>query len=197
MTKGMFDEILENVGEPYTGGSKGFKYGTHEVVIGTVTSAQKDLQSAKNADVIEVESYDINDPERIGKSTLYFHTEGGAKMSVTKILGMIVHNVGEDKKDKVRELGKKLFAGIESPSKARDVAAKLMTEKFMVNGKEYKAFFFADPRGKYSTTNYGDLWHYNYEDPDRDDKEEKAANEAMLEEGEEIDTSDMPDLSEL
>ena len=30
---GMFDEVLEIVGEPYKGGSKGFEYGTHKVQI--------------------------------------------------------------------------------------------------------------------------------------------------------------------
>ena len=176
---GMFDEVLSNVGEPYKGGSKGFEYGTHTVRIGLVEAATRKLKSGVEANVIEVESYDPADEDKIGKSTLYFHTEGGAQMSVTKILGIMVHNVGEEKKDRVRELGKKYFGDITDLEKARDAAAKLMTEKFMGKGSEagYEAYFFADPRGKYKTTNYGDLWHYPYEDPDADDRADKIADE--------------------
>lgn len=177
---GMFDQVLENVGQPYQGGSKGFEYGTHKVIIGFVEPTTRKLKSGVEAAVIEVESYDPEDQDRTGKSTLYFHTEGGAQMSVTKILGIMVHNVGEEKKDKVREMGKKLFGSIDDPTKARDVAAKLMMDKFMGDAKTegYEAFFFADPQGKYKTTNYGDLWHYEYEDPDADDKADRAADAA-------------------
>lgn len=177
---GMFDQVLENVGQPYQGGSKGFGYGTHKVIIGLVEPTTRKLKSGVEAAVIEVESYDPEDQDRTGKSTLYFHTEGGAQMSVTKILGIMVHNVGEEKKDKVREMGKKLFGGIEDPTKARDVAAKLMMDKFMGDKDKqgYEAFFFADPQGKYKTTNYGDLWHYEYEDPDADEKTDTAADTA-------------------
>jgi len=152
---GMFDDVLDNVGEPYKGG-KGFTWGTHEVVIGTAAAAEKKLKSGENAKVIDVEVFDPADNDRTAKTTLYFHTEGGAKMSVTKILGILVHNAGEDKKDTIRELGKKLFGSIDDPEKARDVAAKLMSEKMV--GK--KAYLVAEPQGKYPTTSYGDLWHY-------------------------------------
>lgn len=155
---GMFDDVLENVGEPYKGG-KGFEYGTHEVVIGVVDPTTKKTKAHDAAPVIEVEVYDPKDEDRTAKTTLYFHTEGGAKMSVTKVLGILVHNNPEDKKEAVRNLGKKLFASIDDPAEARDVAAKLMSEKMI--GK--KAFLVAEPQGKYKTTSYGDLWHYEAE----------------------------------
>lgn len=197
---GMFDEVLENVGEPYKGGGKGFKYGTHPVIIGFIEPTKRKLKSGVEAEVIEVESYDPNDQDRVGKSTLYFHTEGGAQMSVTKILGIMVHNVGEEKKDKVREMGKKLFGGIDDPTKARDVAAKLMADKFMgTKDKEgYEAFFFADPQGKYDTTSYGDLWHYPYEDPNADEKADKAGDiQEDIKNGEPVPAEDIPDFDDL
>lgn len=152
---GMFDEVLNNVGEPYKGG-KGFEYGTHEVVIGEVAATQKKTKANPDAAVIEVTVFDAIDNDKTATCTLYFHTEGGAKMSVTKILGIMVHNAGEEKKDAVRELGKKLFASINDLTVARDVAAKLMTEKMI--GK--KAYLVAEPNGTYKTTSYGDIWHY-------------------------------------
>jgi len=152
---GMFDDVLDNVGEPFKGG-KGFTYGTHEVIIGTITPTQKKVKSNDKAEVIEVEVFDEADNARTATCTLYFHTEGGAKMAVAKVLGIMVHNVGEEKKDAVRELGKKLFASIDDPTKARDVAAKLMSDRLV--GK--KAYLVAEPQGKYPTTSYGDLWHY-------------------------------------
>ena len=181
---GMFDEVLNNVGEPYKAAGKGFKYGTHKVLIGLVEPTQKKTQANPNADVIEVEVFNPDDEDQTAKATLYFHTEGGARMSVTKILGIMVHNVGEDKKEKVRELGKSLFASIDDPKEARDVAAKLMMDKFMGDQKKkpYEAYLFVDPQGKYDTSSYGDLWHYEYEDPNADDRAEKK--EAI--EGEEL-----------
>lgn len=178
---GMFDEVLNNVGEPYKGGGKGFSYGTHEVIVGMVEPQQKKLKDGTNAEVIVVSVYDPNDEERSAEATLYFHTDGGARMSITKILGIMVHNVGEDKKDAVRELGKKLFANIDDPTEARDVAAKLMMDKFMGSKTKpgYKAFLFVDPRGKYTTSSYGDIWHYPYEDPEADSRAEKVAAEAV------------------
>lgn len=152
---GLFDEVLDNVGKEYKGG-KGFEYGTHEVVIGTAEAKSKDTQKVKGAAIIEVVVFSEEDNDRKATCTLWFHTEGAAKMSVTKVLGMLVHNVGEDKKDKVRALGKELFGSIEDPVKARDVANKLLNDKLL--GK--KAFLVAEPNGKYSTTSYGDLWHY-------------------------------------
>lgn len=168
---GMFDDVLNNVGEPYKGG-KGFGWGTHEVIIGTAGSAEKKTKANDAAPVIEVEVYDPNDESRTAKCTLYFHTEGGAKMSVTKILGILVHNAGDAKKDAVRELGKKLFSDITDPVKARDVATKLMQDKML--GK--KAYLVAEPTGNYKTTSYGDLWHYPAT-PESDEPE--AANDPL------------------
>lgn len=152
---GMFDEVLNNVGKEYHGG-KGFEYGTHEVVIGTVEAKQKDTKSAKDCAIIEVIVFDEADNDKQANCTLWFHTEGAAKMSVTKVLGLIVHKVDEEKKDAVRELGKRLFGDINHPVKARDVAAKLMRDKLI----GAKGFLVAEPNGKYKTTSYGDLWHY-------------------------------------
>lgn len=190
MGKGMFDEVLENVGEEWKGG-KGFEYGTHEVLIGTVTPKQKNTRNNPEAETIEVVVFDEADNDKTATCTLYFHTEGGAKIAVTKILGIMVHNVGEEKKDKVRELGKKLFAGISDLKEARDVAAKLMQEK-MIN---YKAYLVAEPNGDYKTTSYGDLWHYaaKPEGEPRDDVEATAQTVG----GSVLDDSEIPNLDDL
>jgi hypothetical protein len=178
---GMFDDVLENVGEVRTA-SKGFERGTHEVIIGMVNPTEKKTKNDPKAAVIEVEVYDEADQERTGKATLYFHTEGGAKMSVAKVLGLIVHKVGEEKKDSVRNLGKKLFEQIDDPIKARDVAAKLMADKLV----GAKAFFVAEPNGKYKTTNYGDLWHYPAEPQERAEDVIASGTPADPETGDEI-----------
>lgn len=168
---GMFDDVLDNVGEPYKGGGKGFEYGTHKVKILLAEPKQKDTKNMKGAEVIVVSVCDPADPDNVGEATLYFHTEGGARMSVTKVLGLLVHKSGEEKKDQVRALGKKLFEQIEDATVARDVAAKLINEKLI----DQEGFAFADPQGKYKTTSYVDLWHYEYEDPNADDRAEAAA----------------------
>lgn len=188
---GMFDEVLENVGQPFKGG-KGFEYGTHEVIIGEVEAKEKNTKNDPKAKVIEVLVFDEDDNDKQATCTLYFHTEGGAKMAVTKVLGLMVHNVGEEKKDAVRELGKKLFGSIDDPAKAREVAFKLMQEKLV--GK--KAYLVSEPTGKYKTTAYGDIWHYPAEpqgDP-RDDAEAaaKATGGAVVSE-EEIEDLDIPE----
>lgn len=152
---GLFDDVLDNVGEPFKGGN-GFTYGTHEVVVGLAEPKQKKTKANDKAEVIEVTVWAKEDENKTAISTLYFHTEGGAKMSVAKVLGIMVHNVGEEKKDAVRELGKKLFASVDDPTKARDIAAKLINDKLI--GKA--AYLVAEPQGKYKTTGYGDLWHY-------------------------------------
>jgi hypothetical protein len=56
----------------------------------------------------------------------------------------------------VRELGKKLFGNVDDPKKARDIANKLINDKLLGE----KAYLVAEPNGKYTTTSYGDLWHY-------------------------------------
>lgn len=152
---GMFDDVLDNVGEPF-GGSKGFEYGTHAVLIMLAEAKQKTTKANPKAEVIEVTVADKEDNDKTALCTLYFHTEGGAKMSVAKVLGLLVHKVSEDKKDAVRELGKKLFGSITDPTKARDVAVKLINDKLI--GAE--AYLVAEPQGKYKTTSYGDIWHY-------------------------------------
>lgn len=152
---GMFDNVLNKVGETYSG-SKGFEYGTHEVIIGEATPKAKDTQKAKNCEIIEVIVFDEQDNDKKATCTLWFHTEGAAQMSVTKVLGLLVHKVSEDKKDAVRELGKKLFGGVDDLTKARDIAAKLMGDKLI----GAKGYLVAEPSGKYTTTSYGDLWHY-------------------------------------
>lgn len=161
---GMFDEVLENVGEPFKGG-KGFERGTHEVLIMLAEAKEKDTKNTKDAAVIEVTVADEQDQDKTATCTLWFHTEGAAKMSVTKVLGLIVHKVSEEKKDAVRKLGKKLFGGIDDPKKARDVAAKLINDKLI----GAKGFLVAEPSGKYKTTSYGDLWHYPAEPRELDE----------------------------
>lgn len=183
---GMFDDVLENVGEPFKGG-KGFTYGVHEVIIGTVTPTQKKVKSNDAAEIIEVEVFDEKDNDRTATCTLYFHTPGGAKMSVAKVLGLMVHNVGEDKKETVRTLGKKLFANIDDPTKARDVAAKLLSEKLI--GK--KAYLVAEPQGKYPTTSYGDIWHYPAEPQGQ--PQDKAQEVAKATGGAVVEDVDIPE----
>lgn len=187
---GMFDDVLDNVGEPFKVG-KGFEYGTHEVVIGEANAVAKKTKANDAAPVIEIVVFDETDNEKTATCTLYFHTEGGAKMAVAKVLGIMVHNVGEEKKDAVRELGKKLFASIDDPAKARDVALKLITDKMI--GK--KAYLVAEPQGKYSTTSYGDIWHYAAEPQNK-----PVTPVVAIPEGENItnteDANDLPDFPE-
>ena len=155
-------KYLENVGKPYNQ-SKGFEYGTHEVVIGEATATTKKTQKMDDAPIISVVVFDEVDNEKSATCTLYFHTEGGAKMSVTKVLGILIHNVGEDKKDNVRALGKQLFGSAKTPLESRDIAIKLINDKLV--GK--KAYLVSEPSGKYDTTAYGDLWHYPAEPQNR------------------------------
>jgi hypothetical protein len=186
---GLFDEVLDNVGKPFTGGGKGFEYGTHEVIIGTVEAKAKPTQKVKSAEIIEVVVFDQDDNDKKATCTLWFHTEGAAKMSVTKVLGLLVHKVPEDKKDAVRELGKKLFGSIDDTKNARDVAAKLMTDKLVGE----KAYLVAEPQGTYSTTSYGDLWHY----PAEPQNKPVTPVVAVAEDGTEpVDPADVPDFGE-
>lgn len=166
---GLFDDVLDNVGEPYKGG-KGFEYGTHEVIIGTAEAKSKDTQKQKGAAIIEVVVFDKEDNDKTATCTLWFHTDGAAKMSITKVLGLLVHSVGEEKKEAVRELGKKLFGSIDDTTKARDIAAKLMNDKLLTKG----AYLVAEPQGKYTTTAYGDLWHYPAEPQSADERADRA-----------------------
>lgn len=187
---GMFDDVLANVGEPYKGGGKGFEYGTHKVKILLAEPQQKKTKNDPNAEVIVVSVATAEDPDNVGEATLYFHTEGGARMSVTKVLGLLVHKSGEEKKEAVRQLGKKLFDQIDDPTVARDVAAKLINEKLI----DQEGFFFADPQGKYKTTSYGDLWHYPYEDPNADDRADAEADATI--DGEELKGDELKDATD-
>lgn len=188
----MFDDILDNVGEPFKG-SKGFTYGTHEVLIMSAEAKEKKTQANDKAAIIEVVVADAKDNERTATCTLYFHTKGGATMAVAKVLGIMVHNVGEEKKDKVRELGRKLFGSIDDPTEARDVAANLINDKMI--GK--KAYLVAEPRGDYPTTSYGDIWHYPYELKDNDKPDSVVADLGGEDITKEIDPTELPEFKDL
>lgn len=187
---GIFDEVLNNVGEPHKS-FKGFTAGTHEVIIGEAEATTKDTQKMKDAPIIKVVVFDELDNDRTATCTLWFHTEGAAKMSVAKVLGLLVHNVGEDKKEAVRDLGKKLFGGISDPTKAQEVAAKLIGDKLI--GK--KGYLVAEPQGDYDTTAYGDLWHYPA-DPSKK-KEPETVELADGTVGEVVDASEIPNFDEV
>ncbi len=179
----MFDEILENVGKDW-GGNKGFEYGTHEVII-LMAEAKTDN---KNREIVKISVGGKEDTEKEGETTFWFHSEGGAKMAVQKTLGLLVHNVSEDKKDNVRELGKKLFGGINDISKSRDIVVKLINEKLI--GKE--GYFVVNPTGTYKTSRYGDLWPYPAEPAKRDDNEVVPLNGQDITNS--VDASEIPDF---
>lgn len=180
---GLFSEVLDNVGKPYSN-NKGFEYGTWPVIIGTAEAKSKDTKKGKDNAIVEVVVFDETDNDKSATCTLWFHTDGAAKMSITKVLGLLVHKVGEEKKDVVRELGKKLFASIEDPIKARDVAAKLMNDKLLGE----KAYLVAEPNGNYTTTSYGDLWHYP--------AEPQGAKPEATAKSDDIDPADVPDFND-
>lgn len=147
----LFDDILNNLDKERAAG-KGFEYGTHDVVIGSAEG----ITDAKGRDIIRVTVVSKDDQEKTAEATLWFHSEGGAKMSVDKVLRLLIHNVDEDKKAKVKELGEHLFSKITDFSKAREVALQLINEKLI--GKE--GYLAVNPSGKYDTSKYGDLWYY-------------------------------------
>lgn len=182
---GLFDDVLNNVGKSFS--NKGFTYGTHEVIIGEARAIERNTKDNPNAKVIEITVFDEKDNDMTATCTLYFHTEGSAKMAVTKVLGILVHNVGEEKKDKVRELGKKLFGNITDLDESRDIALKLIQDKLI--GK--KAYLVAQPSGDYKTTSYGDIWHYPVEPQGNPRNEtELVAKEVG---GSVVDADDLPD----
>lgn len=188
---GLFDEVLDNVGEPYKGG-KGFEYGTHEVVIGTAEAKAKDTKNTKGAAVIEVVVFDEKDNDKTATCTLWFHTDGAAKMSVTKVLGLLVHKVDEDKKEAVRTLGKKLFGSIDDPTQARDVANKLINDKLL----GAKGYLVAEPGGKYKTTSYGDLWHYPAEPREADEVTDAKVEDVDVSQADGVKPEDIPTFNE-
>lgn len=147
---GFLDETLDNVGKTPTN-TFGFTPGAHTIKIGLAEGTTDN----KDRSIIKVTVLGDNDEE--GEATLWLHTEGGAKMAVTKVLGILVHNVPEDKKETISEFGKRVFANVKSPEDTKDGLLKILNEKLI--GKE--AFIYAEPRGKYPTTKYVDLWHYD------------------------------------
>jgi methylthioribose-1-phosphate isomerase len=189
---GLFTDVINNIGEPYTGGGKGFEYGTHKVKILMAEAIQKKTQKDPNADAINVTVCDPMDETIIGEAILWFHTEGAAKMAVTKVLGLLVHSRGEEKKEAIREKGKQLFGHIESLVASRDIALKLMCETLV--GAE--AFFFANPKPEYKTSRYGDLWHYHYEDPNAKDRMDKMAQD-LISDSTPVSTDIIPNFDDL
>lgn len=151
---GLFDDIVENLDKERTSG-KGFARGTHEVLI-MLAEAQTD---AKGRDVIKVTVCDKENKDITGEATLWFHSEGGSKMAMDKVLRLITHNVSEEKKPMVKELGRKMLANITEFKKGREIALKLINEKLI--GKE--AYFVVEPNGSYETSRYGDIWYYAYQ----------------------------------
>jgi hypothetical protein len=137
--------------EKQSGGAQGFTPGAHTVHIG-MAEATKD---SKDRDIIKVIVIGENDEE--GESTLWLHTEGGAKMAVTKVLGILVHNTPEEKKATISDFGKRVFAGVKEPADVKDGLMRILNEK--LTGKE--AFIYAEAQEKYDTTRYVDLWHYD------------------------------------
>jgi hypothetical protein len=111
-------------------------------------------------------------------------------MSVTKVLGLLVHKVSDDKKEKVRELGKKLFGSVNDISKARDIANQLINDRLL--GAE--AYLVAEPNGEYKTTSYGDLWHYPAEPQSADQHIDGEVQDAsdLLEGSEPADPESLP-----
>ena len=158
--KGFLDDVFEKIGS-YENNS-GFPRGTHPVKI----LLAEDETDSKDRDIIKVSVEGENG--EIGEATLWMHSEGGAKMAVTKVAGLLVHNASEDRKDSIRESVKKL---LQKASEMNDfkltkkVLLKIIAEKLI--GKE--GFAVSDPQGKYSTTKYVDLWHYPFVLDDDDD----------------------------
>jgi hypothetical protein len=181
---GFLDETLENVGKPM--GAAGFTPGAHTVKIGLAEGGK----DAKDRDIIKVIVIGENDEE--GEATLWLHTEGGAKMAVTKVLGILVHNVKEDKKATISDFGKRVFANVKAPADTKEDLLKILNEKLI--GKE--AFIYAEKQEKYDTTKYVDLWHYDQSKRQpsaaEDAAYDKAADSAPIE-GEALDPSEVPD----
>lgn len=151
---GYLDDVFAKIGSYEN--NKGFARGTFPVKI----LLAEDEQDSKDREIIKISVEGANG--ELGEATLWMHSEGGAKMAVSKVGGLIIHNSDESKKDSIRESMKKLF---EKASELNDlkltkkILMKIIAEKLI--GKE--GFAVADPQGKYSTTKYVDLWHYEYQ----------------------------------
>lgn len=176
------DETLEKVGKEPTG-NIGFTAGAHTVKIG-MAEAMKD---SKDREIIKVTVIGDNDEE--GEAKLWLHTEGGAKMAVTKVLGILVHNVAEDKKTTISEFGKRVFANVKTPIETKEGLLKILNEKLI--GKE--AYIYAEPQDSYTTTKYVDLWHYDQSK--RKPRAEAASVTSTVQhiEGEAVDPAELPD----
>lgn len=151
---GYLDEVFDKIGSYEN--NTGFKRGTWPVKI----LLAEDEQDAKDREIIKVSVEGANG--ELGEATLWMHSEGGAKMAVSKVGGLIIHNSAEDKKDSIRENMKKLFAKaseLNDLKLTKKILMKIISDKLI--GKE--GFVVADPQGKYSTTKYVDLWHYEYQ----------------------------------
>ena len=168
------EDVLNNVGKPM--GANGFTAGAHTVHIGMVEGTK----DSKDRDIIKVTVIGENDEE--GEATLWLHTEGGSKMAVTKVLGILVHNVAEDKKATISEFGKRVFASVKTPADTKDGLLKILNEKLI--GKE--AYIFAEPKDGYKTSKYVDIWHY-------DQSSRKPTEEVSNVDGEILDASELPD----
>ncbi len=169
---GFLDETLDKVGQTPSGAT-GFTPGAHTVHIGLAEAAKDN----KDREIIRITVIGANDEE--GEATLWLHTEGGAKMAVTKVLGILVHNqVSEEKKAGISDFGKRVFADIKTPAETKDGLMKILNEKLI--GKE--AFIYAEPQEKYDTTKYVDLWHY--------DQSKRAPKGATLDQDNAIDNID-------
>lgn len=188
--KGFLDDILDNIGVAFSGG-KGFTAGPHTVNIIFAEDGTKKVKDGTEADIITVHVQDPSDEDIIGEATLWFHTEGGAKMAVTKIGGLLVHNADEDKKEKFRDLIKQAFAAASAKGDLKatqTMCLKLIAEKLI--GKE--AFITAEPQGDYDTTKYVDLWHY--EQRAATTEKEAATSSDVIESGEDVtDTVELPE----
>lgn len=158
-------------------GATGFAPGAHTVKIG-MAEATKD---SKDRDIIKVIVLGESDEE--GEATLWLHTEGGAKMAVTKVLGILVHNTAEEKKATISDFGKRVFAGVKEPGDVKEGLMRILNEK--LTGKE--AYIFAEAQEKYDTTKYVDLWHY---DQGKRTPAETKTTPAPLDGAEDIDLGD-------
>ena len=183
---GFLDEVLDNVGNTPSGAS-GFTPGAHTVKIGLAEGGK----DSKGREVIKV--IVIGENEEEGEATLWLHTEGGAKMAVTKVLGILVHNVAEDKKATISDFGKRVFANVKTPEETKAGLLKILNEKLI--GKE--AYIYAEPQEKYDTTKYVDLWHYSQDkrmpQAVANDNTSTVTNVDITEGAEPVDPAELPD----
>ncbi len=151
--KGFLDDVFEKIGSHEN--NQGFPRGTWPVKI----LLAEDEHDSKDRSIIKMSVEGENG--EIGEATLWMHSEGGAKMAVTKVAGALVHNASEDRKDTIRESVKKLLTKASEMGDlelTKKVLLKLISEKLI----DKEGFAVSDPQGKYSTTKYVDFWHYPF-----------------------------------